>query len=209
MDILDKIASAHGRQDQILNQELARQIADGNDKKAIGELVEGLQHKKTAVRGDCIKVLYEVGYSNPELIAPHISAFLELLKHKDNRLQWGAMTALDTIAPVNPELVYQSLPEIISVADNGSVITKDHAVGILIQLGKIAKYANEVFALLNEQLLKSPTNQLPKYAENAMPLINGSNRDTFIRTLTSRLDDIAKDTKRKRLEKVISKMKKK
>ena len=93
-------------------------------------------------------------------------------------------------------------------ADKGSVITNDHCVNILIKLGATKEYADNAFSLLNERLLKSPTNQLPMYAENAMPIINDKNKTIFINTLTSRLGEIEKDTKRIRVEKVIKKLNK-
>ncbi len=43
------------------------------------------------------------------------------------------------------------------------------------------------------------------YAEKAIPVINDKNKTLFIKTLASRLNDIEKDTKRKRVEKVIKK----
>ena len=43
------------------------------------------------------------------------------------------------------------------------------------------------------------------YAELAIPVINVFNKDVFVKALTSRLNDIEKDTKRKRVEKVIKK----
>jgi lipoate-protein ligase A len=59
---------------------------------------------------------------------------------------------------------------------------------------------------LNERLTKSPTNQLPMYAENTLPVIDETNKAAFIKTLQSRLADIEKDTKRIRVEKVIKKL---
>jgi hypothetical protein len=41
------------------------------------------------------------------------------------------------------------------------------------------------------------------YAENAIPVITEKHKQLFIKTLTSRLDDIEKESKRKRVEKVI------
>jgi hypothetical protein len=43
------------------------------------------------------------------------------------------------------------------------------------------------------------------YAENALPIVNEKNKALFIRTLTARLDDFEKETKRKRVEKVLKK----
>ncbi len=67
-------------------------------------------------------------------------------------------------------------------------------MAILIKLCSLEKYAAVAFSLFNEQLLKSPTNQLPMYAENAMPIITEKNKEKFIKTLSSRLPDIEKDT---------------
>jgi len=86
------------------------------------------------------------------------------------------------------------------------VITKDYAVNILIRLCSVKQYAEEAFQLLIEQLSNSPDNQLPMYAERAIPIINNNNKKLFIKTLSERLSDIDKDTKRKRIEKVIKKV---
>jgi len=210
MSTIDKLASSLNRRDEVPNQELAKQIATKKDEKAVQELVENLNNKSKDIQSDCIKVLYEIGEINPTLIADHAKDFISLLEHKNNRLQWGAMIAINSITLENPKLVYASIVKIVEAADKGSVITKDNAVKILIKLCSLKLYATNAFALLNEQLLRSQTNQLPMYAENAIPIINDSNKDIFIKTLTSRLDDIDEDTpKRKRVEKVIKKFSKK
>jgi hypothetical protein len=41
------------------------------------------------------------------------------------------------------------------------------------------------------------------YAEQAVPVITTKRKAAFIKTLTARLDDIEKESKRKRVEKVI------
>ncbi|MFN0176439.1 MAG: hypothetical protein ACKVU0_17500 [Saprospiraceae bacterium] len=206
MSIFSKISSALGRRDEVPNQELAKAIVAVADTHAISELIENLSNKSKDIQSDCIKVLYEIGALKPILIAPHISAFAKLLDNKNNRLAWGAMTALDTVTKVAPHEIYAILPQIIAVADSGSVITRDHALGILIQLMEQKKYADDCFALLLEQLTKCPTNQLPMYAENAAPAILAKQKSAFIRTLTERLGEIEKDSKRARIEKIIRKI---
>lgn len=207
MSIIGKLASSLNRKDEVPNQELAKEIAEENNKAAVQELVENLANKNKNIQNDCIKVLYETGERNPELITNYALTFVALLNHKNNRLQWGAMTALHTIVFEIPQIIYDSLPTIVEASDKGSVITKDYAVKILIKLCSLKPYAEDAFSLLNEQLLKSPTNQLPMYAEHAVPVINDKNKSLFIETLTTRLSDIEKDTKRKRVEKVIKKVK--
>jgi len=116
------------------------------------------------------------------------------------------MTALNAITLENPKVVYAALTKILAVAEKGSVIIKDHAVNILIRLCSLKQYADNAFLLLIEQLSGSLTNQLPMYAEKAMPIVSDRNKKLFIKTRTSRLDDIEKETKRKRVEKVIRKL---
>jgi hypothetical protein len=205
MNIVAQLASSMGRRDELPNEELAKKIAENNDEGAVQELIENLQHKSAAIQNDCIKVLYETGERKPVLIAGYTPTFLDLLSHKNNRLQWGAMTALYAIVKEYPKTIHENLARIVAAADSGSVITEDNAVKILISICTFKAYANNAFTLLDEQLLNSPTNQLPMYAELAIPVINNDNKGVFVKTLMSRLDDIGKDTKRKRVEKVIKK----
>lgn len=206
MSVIEKLASSLNRRDEVPNQELAKDIVLSKNKKAVKELVENLSNKK-AIQNDCIKVLYEIGEQNPKLIAGYINEFTEQLHSKNNRLQWGAMTALRTITNERPKEIYAMLPVIIDTADKGSVITKDRAVTILIKLCATKNYSDGAFILLIDQLLKSPTNQLPMYAERAVTVVNEANKTLFVKTLSSRLNDIEKETKRKRVENVIKKFK--
>jgi hypothetical protein len=206
MSIIAKLASSLERRDEEPNIQLAKSIAKSKDKKAIDELVALLSDKKTALQNDSIKVLYETGGIKPELIAAYADDFLALLNHKNNRLQWGAMTALYTIAAINPKKIYDSLPKIMHAAEKGSVITRDNAVKILVTLAENKIYRDKIFPLLNEQILSCPENQLPMYAELAMPVIDKKKAVLFVKTLSSRLKDIEKESKRRRVEKVIRKL---
>ncbi|MCB9230049.1 MAG: hypothetical protein H6581_00150 [Bacteroidia bacterium] len=206
MSVIPQLASSLNRRDEVPNQELARQIALHQDKVAVLELVSHLSHKSKDIQHDCIKVLYEVGALAPGLIADQVSTFADLLSSKNNRLQWGAMTALHSIIAANPGAIYNILPGIIAAMERGSVITKDYGMYILIDLGRDPAYAENTFALLLEQLLKSLPNQLPLYAEKAVAVINNGNKDRFVKALTTRLPDLDKESKRKRVEKVIRKV---
>src|SRR5665647_1170698 len=187
MTVLDRLATSLNRNDEIPNQELAMQIVQENDKKAIKELISNLNNLNKNIQSDCIKVLYEIGERKPSLIAEYANEFIALLNKNNNRLIWGAMTALDALTIENPTNVYPGLTKIIEAANKGSVITKDHAINILIKLCSVKQYSEEAFALLIEQLKSSPTNQLPMYSENATKIINNkSNADAFIKVLSSR-----------------------
>ncbi len=208
MSIINQLASSLHRKDEVPNQELAKRIATKTDKEAVHELFELLQSKNKDIQHDAIKVIYEVGSLAPTLLIGYENILLALLQSKNNRLQWGAMTSLNTITELVPDQIYAALSHIILAADNGSVITNDQCVAILIKLCTISRYADDSFTLLIERLLKSPTNQLPMYAENAVPVVNAKNMSTFIKTLQLRVPEIEKDSKRARVEKVIKRVQK-
>ncbi|MGG7663606.1 HEAT repeat domain-containing protein [Dyadobacter sp. BHUBP1] len=206
MTVISRLATSLGRRDEVPNQELAIEIATNGDGSAIADLIENLSHKSKDVRHDCIKVLYEIGERMPPLIAAYADQFAALLGSKDNRMQWGAMTALNAIAREKPEVVFAAVPQLAAVADKGSVITRDNFVAILIKLSGIPAYADQTLPLLNEQMLSCPSNQLPMYAENALPVISAAHKAIFVKTLTSRLGDFEKESKRKRMEKVLKRL---
>lgn len=203
MGIIEQLASSQNRRDEVPNQELAAQIVKKQDEQAVEELVQLLNHKTKAIQNDVIKVLYEIGGQNAALIQKHHTVFVELLESKNNRMQWGAMAALHAICEQFPSDVFPHLNAILSAAEKGSVITKDGAMGILVRLCREREYNSTAFPLLIEQLLKSATNQLPMYAESSAPIVTDETKQEFIQALESRMDEIEKESKRKRIEKVI------
>ncbi|MCD6019044.1 MAG: hypothetical protein K0S53_2165 [Bacteroidetes bacterium] len=206
MTVLNKLASTNNIRTTEPNKELASVIIKSSDKKAIQELVENLNNKDKNIQSDCIKVLYEIGEQIPELIAEYDTVFLELLDNKNNRLVWGAMIALDCIAAINPKGIYAHLPKILDIAEKGSVITKDHGVGILTKLASQKTYEANALTLLLDMMKGAATNQLPKYAEDAIPVITEKYKKDFVKVLSSRLPDFEKETKKTRLQKVIKKL---
>lgn len=206
MSILPKLASCQNRKDEIPNQELAQEITETENKEAVSELVSNLSNKDKNLQSDCIKVLYEIGERKPELISEHLDTFLNLLQSKNNRLVWGAMTALTGITSVNPQGIYENLPKILDAANKGSVIAKDQAVNILIKLAAIPEFTENALFLLLELMQNCLTNQLPMYAENALPVITGNWRKEFANLLTKRMPEIEKESKQKRVAKVVKKL---
>ncbi len=206
ISVLDKLASALNRRDEVPNQELAREIVRANDEEAVSVLMENVANKNRNIQSDCIKVLYEIGAVNAELIAPYYREFGKLLGSNQNRLVWGAMIALDAIATVEPKGIYALLPKIMEVADRGSVITRDHAVGILIKLGALKQYADKCVPLLIEQLMSCPPNQFAMYAERSLPLANNINLAALERVLTKRLEALEKESQRSRVTKVLKRL---
>lgn len=208
MTILNKLASALGRRDEEPNIGLAREIAATGDKAAVKELIDALQQKKRDIQSDAIKTLYELGDIKPALLADYIDEFAALLTSKHNRLQWGSMAALSAVTLENPKALYVILPKILDAGENGSVITRDETVKILSKLGSIKEYNQDVFDLLNEQLLKAPVNQFPMYAEYTLRIISKKNKEAYIDTLEARLGGIDQESKRKRINKMLKKVQK-
>jgi hypothetical protein len=44
------------------------------------------------------------------------------------------------------------------------------------------------------------------YAENSVPIINDKNKNEFVKIISSRLKEVEKESKKKRIEKVIKKV---
>jgi hypothetical protein len=134
MTVLNRLASALDRNDEVPNIELAERLAHSDDIAAISELVDALSNAPMPLRKDAIKVLYELGERRPDLLAPHVEALLAGLGSSNYRLVWGSLAGLDAIASVVPEALDARLATILSAADKGSVIARDRAVSILTKL---------------------------------------------------------------------------
>src|SRR5688500_980130 len=98
INVKDHLATSLGKNDEAPNIALATKIVKSSDDHAVKELIALLDDKKTAVRSDVIKVLYEIAERKVELILPYTKNILALLDHKDNRMKWGAMSALSAIS---------------------------------------------------------------------------------------------------------------
>ena len=206
MNVTAKLASSVNRRDEAPNVKLAEEIAAKNDTAAVQELINNLHHAAKAIRHDSIKVLYETGNRKPELIAAYHAHFLELIASHDNRMIWGAMAALDSMVAVVHGAIGRKLYNIAHAANNGSVITRDHAVSIFIKLSSISRNAKTAFNLLLEQLTSCPVNQLPMYAEKSLLLTSEKQRASLVAILKSRLHEMDTESKRRRLQAVVKKL---
>ena len=204
MSVLDKLASALQRNDERPNVELAEALVARPDKKAIAALADALSSGTVAVQNDAIKVLYEIGERAPDLVAPYAEAFLALLKSRNNRNVWGAMSAIDTIAGVRAKEVAAHLEDILAAADKGSVIAKDKAMSTLAKLAQAGE-AKAMPALL-ERLADAAPNQFPMYAELAATAVTPTHKAKLVGVLQARLKTIDAAAKKARVEKVLRKL---
>ena len=207
MAVLDELATALGRRDEVPNQELAREIVSDRDAAAVQELVENLANKNKGIQGDCIKTLYEIGSADPDLIAKYYKEFGKLLESKNNRLVWGAMMALDTIALKEPKGIHRLLSKILEAVDSsGSVIARDHAVGILAKLATLKPYQRDCVTLLLEQLMSCPDNQFGMYVEMSAPVMDADSSKRFRQLVEQRASQLERESAKKRVAKALKKL---
>jgi hypothetical protein len=205
--VLSALSSASGRRDEKFNKQLAQKIIQKKDAGAVTELVSNLNNKDSHIQGDCIKTLYEIGEVEPTLLKDHIKQFVGLLQHKNNRMVWGGMSALARIAFAEPGSVYKYLPVILQAAENGSVITKDNAVKILVAIAKLKNHNEEAAILLLEQVRFAPVNQFPSYAEATAAVVKGESKRNLKQILVSRLKELtAFPAKTRRIEKLMKEL---
>jgi hypothetical protein len=150
-------------------------------------------------------VLYEIGERNPALLKGHADVFFNCLKSRNNRLVWGGVSALAAVATTEAAALGKRLPEILSAADKGSVISKDKAMSILSQLA-LAGHGKTALPALLERLETAAPNQFPMYAELALPAVDPGHRARFRQILEARLKKIEQPAKRARVEKVLRKL---
>jgi hypothetical protein len=203
MSVLEKTAHMQGRADEAPNQELARELAERKDKKGIREIAEHLWDKDKNIQADCIKVLYEVGYLNPELIADYADDFIKLIGSKNNRLVWGGMTALSTIAGIKADSIFKHRAVVQHALTGGSVITVDHAVRTLAVVASTHPAHNAaIFTILLSHIATCRSKDVPQHAEKMLIAVNGKNKAEFISVLEQRLPNLS-NAQAGRVKKVI------
>lgn len=187
MNIVNKLASKMNRNDEMPNIELAHELVDENNLDGIKEVIENLLNKDKKIQNDCIKVAYEIGELKPELISMYALNFVQLLKSKNNRLVWGGMTALSTIADISTNIIMEHLDSIFSAIRNGSVITIDKGILTLSKLAATDPACNEkIFPFLLQHLQTCLPKQIPQHAESTLLAATAENKEDFLRILHDR-----------------------
>ena len=144
MGYIDLIAYNLGRRSEVPNQVLARKLAEEKNEAGIKEIAGYLYDKNQSVASDCIKVMYEAGYIDANLIVPYAGDFIKLLGSGNNRMVWGAMIAIANVAYAAPEKVYPHRELILEKIKTGTVITNVWGVKAYINMAKPDKYYEEL-----------------------------------------------------------------
>ncbi len=193
MSALDHIAYFQNRRGEVPNQVLARDLASQKDRLGICEIAENLWNKDKGIQADCIKVLYEIGYIQPTLIAGYAEDFIKLLKSKNNQLVWGGMIALGKVAELKADLIFAHLAEIQKAMKSGSVISVDNGVQTLaLAASKGGKYNKAIFPYLLDHLKTCRPKDVAQHSEKSLPaVVDSSNKKEFIAVLEKRMEDLS------------------
>lgn len=203
MSVLDHLASAQGRRDEIPNVELAQRLVAQGDREGIAELVGALQHSKKPVRHDALKALYEVAALKPEWISDYVKEFVALLDHKDSRMAWGSMTALGKIAPLQAKELSKHFPLICRAMERGSVIACDHGVKVLAMVAsRSGASGNKIFAYLLKHLQTCRSKEVPQHGESTFIAVRPKNAADFKAVLVAREKEFTKPQAR-RIQKLL------
>ncbi|MBN2177428.1 MAG: hypothetical protein JW722_07205 [Demequinaceae bacterium] len=184
MSALDRLASALGRRDEVPNVELAEALAASRDEEGVQELVDALASGPAPVSADAIKVLYELGTRDPSLIAPYAAEFAALLSGRNNRLIWGATTALHEASKASPQAVAPHLRVLMDAVAHGSVITADRGIGAI---ANAAMGDEAAIDFVLDHLQTCGAKYVPLRAEHALPAVTTANAPRFLKALQARL----------------------
>ena len=187
MSVVNLLASQLSRNDEMPNIELAHSLANEENYTGIEEIIKNLTCKDKKIQYDCIKVAYEIGQVKPELISKYVLTFIELLKSPNNRLVWGGMTALATIAEGASETIMAHLKILKSAIKVGSVITIDKGVLTLAKLVAVSKENNDViFPILLHHLENCRTKEIPQHSESTLLAVTDENKEELLKVLRKR-----------------------
>jgi hypothetical protein len=153
-----------------------------------------------------LKVLYEVGYLEPALIAEYVGDFIKLLKSRHNRMVWGSMIALSTIAEIKAEEIFKHYEEIKKTMEKGSVITVDNGIKTLaIAAATKNDLKKKIFPYLLKHLETCRPKEVPQHAEKIAVAVDAKNKKKFAEVLEKRMIDMS-SSQAVRVKKVIKKV---
>lgn len=174
MNYISKIAFNRNIRNETPNKELAEELANSDNSVGIREISEYLFDKNKSVSSDCLAVLYTIGYSKPELIQEYTSIFLKLLESKINRMVWGSMIALSTVARLKASEIFNRIDFILETMKNGTLITEIWGIVTLVNLSLSNKtYKNKLLPVLFEYMENCRPVDFAKRVETILPVIEG------------------------------------
>jgi hypothetical protein len=206
MTWISKIAFYRNVRNEIPNQELARELAETDNIPGIKEISDYLYDKNTSVSSDCIKVLYEIGYIKPELIQDYVDTFLKLLESKNNRMKWGSMIALSTIAQLKADDIYKKIDLVLLTIKNGTIITEVAGIKTLVKVSiKNKQYNDNLLPVLFDYLEKCRPIDFATRVDTILPVITNSDEKEIIDRIIDLKTSELSDSQAKKLKTVLNK----
>lgn len=204
MSAIKLLSSSLARKDQIPNKKLAEKICSTNNVEFVREIIENLYNSDKHVQSDCIAVLEYIGQSKPKLISSYVTEFLDLLPSKNNRMVWGGMIVLSTIALIESKTIFENIEIVLKSIEKGSVITVDNGISVLARVASVNElYENRIIPILLNHLKNCRPKEVGQHAEKSIVAISDRNRPEFGKVLSKRLDDLS-SSQEKRVKKVLS-----
>jgi hypothetical protein len=207
---ISKIAYYRNIRNEIPNEELARELAETNNTAGIKEISTYLFDKNSSISSDSLKVLYEIGYLKPELIQVYIDTFISLLDNKNNRMIWGGMIALSTIAHLKADDIFKKIDLVLLTMKKGSLITEVAGIKTLVKVAmKNERYKEKLLPVLFEYMEKARPIDFATRIETILPLIHSpEEKDLFERIIDLKSTELSK-TQLKKLITIINRFNKK
>lgn len=184
MSWIKKIAYHQNIRGEEPNKALAKEIIKTESVEALKEISEYLFDKNRSISSDVLATMYHVGYEKPELITPYLNDFVNLLSSKVNRMVWGSMIAISTIAKIKPEDVFKHINLIITTIKNGSLITEVWGLVTLVNtVINNSKYEEKIIPLLIDYLKSCRPIDFAKRVETMLPIINDISKRDMIKEI--------------------------
>lgn len=203
---INKIAFHQNIRSEIPNQELAKELADAENSDGIKEIAGYLYDKNKSISSDCIKVLYEIGYLMPELIADYVDTFIDLLSSKINRMVWGGMIALATVSKIKSSRIYQDIDLILMKIETGTVITEVWGLITITNLSIVnSEYKAHLFPVLCDYLEKCRPIDFAKRLETILPVVSDSDEEEIVFNIVEMKKGDLSEGQKKKLQTVINK----
>ncbi len=216
--VLGKISFFQNQRGEVPNQILAMELAEARDRAGIKEIANHIWDKNQNIQSDCLKVLYEIGYIAPDLIADYVIDFLKLLNNKNNRMVWGAMIALATIADLRADDIWPQIDLLMQTIDSGSVITTVWGIKALAKVAATdvvptdvvptdvgstgSERRQKIFPFLLRKLETCIPRDVPLHAENMLCAVDETVKVEFISILESRFPELS-PAQQTRIKKVL------
>ncbi len=198
MTILDKVSKFQTMKYEEGLSNLVVEIVLSNNQEIVDVILNELMNTKNkSVQSNYIKLLYEIGREDADLINPYTKEFIFLLSSKNNRVVWGAMYALAAMTYLDEMVNYMF--EIVDAINEGSRITYDAGIKVLVNITN--KFKHVGFSELKLKLLECDAKKLAAYVEETIICNDEEVRNEVINIIDKRISEFSKASQIKRLEK--------